>query len=291
MWSNVAVQENRQKLADRGVRILGPAVGDQACGESGPGRMLEPGEIVAAVTAPVAVPDTQTPALRGKVVLITAGPTREAIDPVRYVSNRSSGKMGFALAAAAQDAGARVILISGPVSIAAPVGVQRIDVESARDMFAATHEHIGDTDIFIAAAAVADYRPVDVKNSKIKKSDEDMSIELVRSPDILASVARLEKGPFTVGFAAETDNLRGYAIGKLEKKKLDMIVANLVGNCRGFDTDENAVDVFWCGGERTFPLADKGKLAHDLVALIAQRYLQEHGASAQEQVPAAAAGD
>lgn len=285
MWKNPAVQENRDKLISRGVRILGPASGDQACGETGPGRMLEPNEIVAAVMAPLAVPDIVQAPLAGMTVMITAGPTREAIDPVRYITNRSSGKMGFALAVAARQAGANVILVCGPVSIPAPEGVECINVESARDMFAATHARIDDVDIFIAAAAVADYRAVDEKTDKIKKSTDELSIALVKNPDILASVARMHNGPFTVGFAAETDNLGDYARSKLESKRLNMIVANLVGKNLGFDADENAVDVFWLGGEQSFPLADKRQLAQDLIALIAERYLQGIKADTQTELP------
>jgi phosphopantothenoylcysteine decarboxylase/phosphopantothenate--cysteine ligase len=286
MWSNPAVQENRQKLADRGVRILGPAIGDQACGESGPGRMIEPDEIVAAVTAPVAVPDAEPAPLAGRHVLITAGPTREAIDPVRYISNRSSGKMGYALGAAAAGAGAKVTLISGPVDIDVPDGVERIDVESAKEMFAATHEHVDECDIFIAAAAVADYGVADEKTGKMKKTAGDLSLDLVKNPDILASVARLHAGPFTVGFAAETENLAAYAREKLENKKLNMIVANLVGKDRGFEVDENAVEVYWRDGQASFPLADKRQLAQDLVALIGERYLQGINADTQTELPA-----
>jgi len=285
MWMNPAVQENRQKLADRGVRILGPATGDQACGENGPGRMLDPDEIVAAVTAPIAVPDVAPRALSGKTVMITAGPTREAIDPVRYISNRSSGKMGFALADAARLAGARVLLISGPVSITAPEGVERIDVESAKEMFAATHERIEEVDIFIGAAAVADYHPADAHASKIKKSTDELSIELVKNPDILSSVARLHNGPFTVGFAAETEGLNEYARDKLVKKKMNMIVANLVGKDLGFDVDQNAAEVFWPNGHRSFPLADKRQLAQDLVGLISELYSQSFSADTQTELP------
>lgn len=286
MWSHPAVQENRQKLAARGVRILGPASGDQACGETGPGRMLTPDEIVAAVTAPIAVPDSEPALLSGKKVLITAGPTREAIDPVRYISNRSSGKMGYALAAAAANAGADVTLISGPVGIETPHGVLRIDVESAKEMFAATHEHIDDVDIFIAAAAVADYAVADEKAHKMKKTSADRTLDLVKNPDILASVARLHAGPFTVGFAAETENLADYARAKLEKKKLNMIVANLVGKDRGFEVDQNAVEVFWRDGQQSFPLAEKRQLAQDLVELIATRYEQSINADTQTELPA-----
>lgn len=285
MWSNPAVQENRQKLVARGVRILGPATGNQACGEYGPGRMLEPDEIVTAVTGPAAVPDVEISPLAGKTIMITAGPTREAIDPVRYISNRSSGKMGFALAEAARNAGARVLLVSGPVSIATPENIERIDVESAKGMFAAVHEQIDEVDVFIAAAAVADYHPADEQTAKIKKSAGELSVNLVRNPDILASVARLHNGPFTVGFAAETENLAIYARDKMERKQLDMIIANLVGKNRGFDVDQNAVEVFWHAGHQSFPLAEKGQLAQDLVALIAKRY-EYFSANTQTEIPA-----
>jgi phosphopantothenoylcysteine decarboxylase/phosphopantothenate--cysteine ligase len=291
MWSHPAVQENRQKLVDHGVRILGPDVGDQACGESGPGRMMQPEEIVAAVMAPVAVANVEPAALVGKTVLITAGPTREALDPVRFISNRSSGKMGYALANAARQAGAEVILVSGPVSLAVPDGVKSVHVESAQQMFAATHEHIEGVDIFIAAAAVADYRPANHEEQKIKKTAGAMSIELVRAPDILASVAKIDNGPFAVGFAAETENLRDYAREKLDKKDLDMIIANLVGEDKGFDADENAVEVYWRDGEQSFPLATKSDLAEGLIRLIAKRYMEKLTAATQTALPAIAVRD
>ncbi len=291
MWANAAVQENRQVLEERGIGILGPVVGDQACGESGPGRMLEPDDIVAALTAPAVVPDIQAPPLTGRTVMITAGPTREALDPVRFISNRSSGKMGYALAAAARDAGAEVILVSGPVVIDRPVGVESIDVESASEMFAAVHERINDVDIFIGAAAVADYHAAEIKPAKIKKGDDTMSLDLIRNPDILASVSILASRPFTVGFAAETENLREFALGKLEKKNLDMIVANLVGNGRGFDTDRNAVEAFWQDGERTFPENSKKELASELLALIVTRYQAGLQGDTKTELPALAVRD
>ena len=291
MWAHPAVQENLQRLTDRGVRILGPDHGDQACGEIGAGRMLQPEDIVAEVTAPVAVADIERPILSAKTVMITAGPTREALDPVRFISNRSSGKMGYALANAARDAGARVILVSGPVSMQALDDIECVDVESAREMFAATHNRIAEVDIFIAAAAVADYHPADVRPDKIKKSAEEMSIDLIRSPDILASVAKINGGPFTVGFAAETENLREYALGKLKAKNLDMIVANKVGKNLGFDSDDNAVEVLWSGGEQSFPLAAKTTLAQGLVKLIAERYNTQLGSAAKTDVPAMAIRD
>jgi phosphopantothenoylcysteine decarboxylase/phosphopantothenate--cysteine ligase len=286
MWSNAAVQENRRKLDEHGVRILGPAIGDQACGEYGPGRMLEPDEIVTAATGPVAVPDVEASPLGGKTVMITAGPTREALDPVRYLSNRSSGKMGFELADAALKSGARVLLVNGPVSITAPENVERIEVESAKEMFAAVHKRIDEVDVFIAAAAVADYHPAEEQTAKIKKSARELSVNLVRNPDILASVARLHDGPFTVGFAAETENLADYARDKMDRKQLNMIVANLVGKDRGFDVDQNAVEVFWRGGQQSFPLAEKRQLAQDLVALIAKCYEENFGADTQTELPA-----
>ena len=291
MWANAAVQENCRTLAARGVRLLGPAVGDQACGESGPGRMLEPAEIVAAVMAPVAVPVIEQSPLAGRTVMITAGPTREALDPVRYLTNRSSGKMGYAIAAAARDAGARVIIISGPVSVGLPDGVERVEVESARDMFAAVHAQIDDADIFIGAAAVADYHAAEIQPEKIKKGDGGLSLELVKNPDILASVAKLARRPFTVGFAAETDNLRDYAMRKLERKNLDMIVANLVGGGRGFDSDRNAVEVFWRDGSQAFPEDDKTVLAAELIGLIASRFVASELDDTKTELPNLAVRD
>ncbi len=291
MWSNPAVQSNRQVLEARGVRILGPDSGDQACGESGEGRMVEPDAIAAAVTGPVSVSDVERPPLFGRKVMITAGPTREAIDPVRYISNRSSGKMGYAMARAAAAAGAEVVLISGPVELTTPDNVQRVGVESAKEMFAATHERIDNIDIFIAAAAVADYSAASTPENKIKKSEAEMSIELKRTPDILASVAKLAKGPFTVGFAAETEKLREYARSKLEKKKLDMIIANQVGENRGFDSDENMVDVFWAAGEQSFPMMPKTELAVALIKLITERYRQRSESGTQTALPATAVRD
>ncbi|MCZ6687327.1 MAG: bifunctional phosphopantothenoylcysteine decarboxylase/phosphopantothenate--cysteine ligase CoaBC [Gammaproteobacteria bacterium] len=291
MWANPAVQANRQVLEARGVRILGPDSGDQACGETGRGRMAEPDAIAAAVTGPTIVSNVEPPPLFGRKVMITAGPTREAIDPVRFISNRSSGKMAYAMARAAAAAGAEVVLISGPVELTTPDGIQRVDVESAREMFAATHERIDNIDIFIAAAAVADYSIARVQEHKIKKTEAEMSIELVRTPDILASVAQLENGPFTVGFAAETQKLREYATSKLEKKNLDMIVANHVGENRGFDSDDNAVDVFWAAGEQSFPMMAKTELAVALIKLIGERYLERSGPEIQSELPDIAARD
>lgn len=277
MWANAAVQQNRATLEERGVRVLGPDRGSQACGETGEGRMLEPDDIAAIVCGPQLVTDKEL-LLAGRTVLVTAGPTREPIDPVRFITNRSSGKMGYAIAAAALEQGARVVLISGPTSIAFPVGVATMQVQTAEEMYAATHAAVATADIFIATAAVADYRPATVQPQKIKKTDKSMSIELVRSPDILASVAALEDAPFTVGFAAETENVREYALGKLERKKLNMIVANQVGENRGFDSDVNAVEVYWQGGEQAFDTVEKTELARELIKLIAARFAIEYSA-------------
>ena len=291
MWSNPAVRANKKLLEERAVRILGPASGDQACGETGEGRMIEPDEIAAAVTGPVMVSDSERSPLFGRKILITAGPTREALDPVRYISNRSSGKMAYAMARAAAAEWAEVALVSGPVKLATPDYVQRVDVESAEDMFAAVHKRIEDIDIFIAAAAVADYGAAGIEEHKIKKTDVKMSIDLVRTRDILASVAKLEDGPFTVGFAAETRNLREYARFKLENKQLDMIIANQVGENRGFDKDENKVDVFWASGEKSFPMMAKEKLAVALMELIIERYLRKIASGAASNLPVVAVRD
>jgi phosphopantothenoylcysteine decarboxylase/phosphopantothenate--cysteine ligase len=289
MWANPAVQANRETLEDRGIRLLGPEEGEQACGETGVGRMMEPEDIVTALEPPTAesVPVSLSGKLQGKTVIVTAGPTREAIDPVRYITNRSSGKMGYAIARAARDAGAKVILISGPVSLDEPDGVQRVCVETADQMFAATHEYIQGVDIFIGAAAVSDYRPESQESSKIKKTLPSMKLNLIKSPDTLASVARLADGPFTVGFAAETEQVRKYALGKLENKKLDMIVANKVGADCGFDRDENSVEVYWRGGEQAFPSAAKSEIASQLIELIADRYGSSPGDTDDKPYPRA----
>jgi len=274
MWANPAVQENRRKLEARGVRILGPGVGSQACGEEGAGRMLEPDDIAAAVMHSAVVPMAALdPALlAGRRVMVTAGPTREPIDPVRYISNRSSGKMGYAIAEAARDAGADVLLLSGPVSLPRPEGVEVVDIETAQQLHDMAHRHIAGVDILVAAAAVADYRPATAADDKIKKSADTMTLELVRTPDTLASVSALDPRPFCVGFAAETTNVAEYARQKMQKKKLDMIIANRVGAGLAFDADDNAVEVFWPGDSRRFEKAAKSALAAQLVKLIADRY-------------------
>ena len=282
MWSNPATQANRKVLEERGIHILGPGVGSQACGETGAGRMLDPDTIAAAVFD-LAVGKGEG-LLTGRKVVITAGPTREPIDPVRYITNRSSGKMGYAMARAAAAQGAEVVLISGPVNLPEPPGIEVHNVLSAQDMYDATHTFVGEADIFIAAAAVADYRPAELKEQKIKKNEESMSIDLVRCPDILASVAALAIGPFTVGFAAETEKVDDYARSKLEKKNLDMIIANRVGHDRGFDTDDNSVNVIWTDGEQRFPEARKSELARDLVELIARRFYAARGTDTQPRL-------
>jgi len=278
MWGNAAVQANRKMLEDRGIRMLGPDDGSQACGETGSGRMLDPGEIAAIVCRGKTAGETGERLLEGKTVLVTAGPTREPIDPVRYITNRSSGKMGYAVAAAAAAQGAKVILVSGPVSLDEPPGIEVIRVKTAEEMYSATHGCVGAADIFIAAAAVSDYRPTSAAKQKIKKNDETMSIDLVRSEDILASVAALDAAPFTVGFAAETESVRDYALGKLKNKKLDMIVANRVGDDCGFDCDDNAVEVYWQGGEQGYARAAKTELARQILQLVAEHYIKESNA-------------
>ena len=276
MWDNPATQANIATLRERGVRICGPGSGSQACGETGPGRMLEPQELAAELAKTFA-----TGALTGLRVLITAGPTREAIDPVRYISNRSSGKMGYAVAQAAHEAGAEVVLVSGPVSLPAPAGVRRVLVESARQMHAAVHEALDGADIYIGAAAVADYEPATVAPHKIKKCSETMTLDLVRAPDILATVAALERRPFVVGFAAETQDVEANARAKLEGKRLDMIAANRVGDGIAFDQDENALLLLWRGGREDLATSGKLELARRLVARIASvRAAQAQGAPA-----------
>ncbi|WP_462320210.1 bifunctional phosphopantothenoylcysteine decarboxylase/phosphopantothenate--cysteine ligase CoaBC [Halochromatium sp.] len=364
MWAHPATQENARRLAERGVRLIGPAVGEQACGEQGAGRMVEPGAIAEAMLgdqgwlqsdltssglgedetsseaikpdAPTTAPSSMLGAdggqratlasamdtglgagsgigsgigqvlapslgldrgttgvsalahelafwsdecadghpLAGRRVLMTVGPTREAIDPVRFIGNRSSGKMGYALAEALLACGAQVILVAGPTSASAPIGIARVDVESALEMEAAVMARVADCDLFVATAAVADYRPARAADSKLKKSADEMTLELVRNPDIIAGVAALPKPPFTVGFAAETDDPEDYARGKLEAKHLSMIAANRVGKDRGgFESDENALICLWPGGgRRELPLMSKPALATALADLIAERY-------------------
>jgi phosphopantothenoylcysteine decarboxylase / phosphopantothenate---cysteine ligase len=267
MWSNAATRANVALLQERGVRLLGPAEGDQACGETGPGRMLEP-DALAELAEQILVPHG---ALAGRRVLITAGPTRERIDPVRFVSNRSSGRMGFAVAEAARAAGAEVVMVSGPVALPTPAGVRRIDVESAADMLSAVTEEVAQADIFISTAAVADYRPARPPEHKIKKSAEKLAVEMERTVDIIATVAARPSRPFVVGFAAETEAVEQNARAKMIKKNLDMIAANEVGHDKAFDCAENELVVLWRGGgRRELGRASKETLARALVALIAE---------------------
>ena len=269
MWANAATQANVRILKDRGVRLLGPASGDQACGEVGVGRMLEPVEIAQEVFTTRGGAGS----LQGLKVVVTAGPTRERIDPVRFISNRSSGKMGYAVAEAAREAGADVTLVSGPVQIPTPLGIERIDVETAEQMLEAVQQHIGRADIFIAAAAVSDYRASTVACEKIKKTSDTMTLALARAPDVLATVARRESPPFLVGFAAETEHVERNALAKLTGKNLDMIAANKVGDGLAFDKDDNALTVYWQGGgKQELAFASKTALARQLIELIAQRF-------------------
>lgn len=274
MWANAATRSNIETLKQRGVHVLGPAEGDQACGEVGPGRMLEPLEIVdrAAVFVQSGGP------LQGRRVLITAGPTRERIDPVRFISNRSSGKMGFAIAQAAREAGAEVVLVSGPVSLCTPAGVQRLNVESAADMHDAVMREVAKADIFISTAAVADYRPTQTSDQKIKKNSDRMDLEMQRTIDILAAVAARAERPFVVGFAAETEAVEQNARGKLLKKNLDMIAANEVGDTKVFDCEDNHLIVLWRNGRRDLGQGSKCDLARQLVALIGEVHAERNNA-------------
>jgi phosphopantothenoylcysteine decarboxylase/phosphopantothenate--cysteine ligase len=271
MWQNAATRDNLLLLRGRGIRVFGPAQGSQACGESGPGRLLEPGELAEELAGLF-----QTGTLAGCRVLLTAGPTREAIDPVRYVSNRSSGRMGYAVAAAAVEAGATVTLVSGPVSLPCPERVERISVETAQEMLDAVMERITGADLFIAVAAVADYRPREVAAGKIKKSAPEMTLVLERNPDILATVAAVPGGPFTVGFAAETGDVEAHAAEKRRIKGLDMIAANAVGAGSGFEVEDNALHVLWEGGGVLLGRARKDRLARQLLEVIAARYHHKH---------------
>jgi len=276
MWANPATQDNIRRLAARGVTVLGPGSGNQACGETGEGRMLEPSEIAAALPLPAG---RGTGALAGQRVIVTAGPTREALDPVRYLSNRSSGKMGYAVAAAAARAGAEVVLVSGPVDLAPPAGVRVVPVDTAASMRAAVQAELAGATLFVAAAAVADYRPAEPAPRKIKKGAAEMVLPLVRNPDILAEVASASPRPFVVGFAAETEDVEANARRKLEDKALDMIAANRVGTDCGFDREDNALLVLWPGGGREdLGSGSKAELADRLVRLIAGRMRASHQA-------------
>ncbi|MCH6564571.1 MAG: bifunctional phosphopantothenoylcysteine decarboxylase/phosphopantothenate--cysteine ligase CoaBC [Proteobacteria bacterium] len=268
MYANRATQDNIKQLASRAVLIWGPDDGEQACGDTGPGRMLEPTELFERVA------EYLSPGkLDGKNVLITAGPTREPIDPVRYISNRSTGRMGYALAQAAHQAGAGVTLVSGPVNLDAPSGVERISVSSAIEMRDAVIERVAKVDIFIACAAVSDYRVEQVAAQKIKKTTQKIKLELIPNPDIVSEVTRLKNKPFTLGFAAETEKLEQHAVEKLQRKNLDMIAANRVAaEQTGFESDTNELTVIWPDGQRLLTLNDKNEIAKQLIDLVAERY-------------------
>lgn len=269
MWAHPAVQENVAALRRRGVHILGPASGDQACGDIGSGRMLEPLELRQALVASFG-----SEVMRGLKVVVSAGPTYEDIDPVRFVGNRSSGRMGFAVAEAAAQAGAEVTLVAGPVTLATPPDVRhRVDVRSAAQMHAAVLAATDQADIYIGAAAVGDYRPAEVADHKIKKqAGADLTLRLAENPDILASLSAQTVHPFLVGFAAETHDVAAYAQDKLQRKGLDMIAANQVGDGLGFEAADNALQLFWPGGSLSLARADKNELARQLVAQVAERY-------------------
>lgn len=271
MYKRSAVQENLQKLVEQGVQMIGPNSGFQACGDVGKGRMSEPVEIVQAIVAHF----QQTQDLAGLNVTITAGPTREPIDPVRYISNHSSGKMGFAIADAFAKRGASVNLISGPVTLATPANVNRINVETAVEMEQQAVKFAQQSAIFIGCAAVADYRVETVAEQKIKKTsdNDELTLKLVKNPDIIANVAHLAQNrPFVVGFAAETQNVADYAKDKLKRKNLDLICANDVSGGQVFGQDQNALTLFGQTGEKNLPLADKSKLAESLVAEIVEQF-------------------
>jgi phosphopantothenoylcysteine decarboxylase/phosphopantothenate--cysteine ligase len=269
MWAHAAVQANIDTLRRRGVHLLGPAVGDQACGDIGSGRMLAPHELRDALVASFG-----NQAMAGLRVLVSAGPTYEDIDPVRFIGNRSSGRMGFAVAQAAAEAGAKVTLVAGPVSLATPAGIaQRIDVRSALQMHAAVLDAAAQADIYVGAAAVGDYRPLEVAAHKLKKRDgAGLSLQLGENPDILASLSAQATHPFLVGFAAETHDVAAYAQEKLKRKGLDMIAANRVGDGLGFEAADNALTLYWADGSAELPQASKTELARQLIDRVSELY-------------------
>jgi phosphopantothenoylcysteine decarboxylase/phosphopantothenate--cysteine ligase len=268
MWAHPATQANLALLRGRGVHVIGPDSGSQACGETGEGRLAEPSLIADSAMALLPVAGV----LSGQRVLVTAGPTRERIDPVRFITNRSSGKMGYAVAQAARELGAEVVLVSGPVNLPAPPGVRRVNVECAAQMHEAVMAEVGATDVFIATAAVADYRPAQPADCKIKKVTDTLELRLTRTVDILAAVAQLPQRPYVVGFAAETNDVEVHARAKLERKRLDLIAANEVGDCKVFDQDDNALLLLWPeGGRLELGAASKIELARRLLAFIVQQ--------------------
>ncbi len=264
MWADSGTRANIEILRQRGYRLAGPAEGDQACGDTGPGRLLEPMQLLEACAALF-----EPGLLSGRRILISAGPTREAIDPVRFISNYSSGKMGYALAAEAAAAGARVVLVSGPTCLDCPENVDRIDVQSAREMLDACLAHAGDADVFIGVAAVADYRPVKVSREKIKKSSEHLSLELVKNPDIISAIAALEQRPYTVGFAAETSELADNGRGKLHQKNLDLLFANHATDT--FNSDSVVAIAIHEDGQEELGPGNKSHVARQMLKLIAAR--------------------
>ena len=266
MWAHAATQANLARLRERGARVFGPGDGSQACGEFGAGRLLEPERLVAELVA------ARGPrGLAGVRFLVSAGPTYEDIDPVRFIGNRSSGRMGFAIAQAAAQAGAAVSLVAGPVALATPAGVERVDVRSALEMRDAVLARAARSDVFVAAAAVGDFRPQAAASNKIRKhGDAALELALVQNPDIVAEVAALPARPFVVGFAAETEDLEARARGKLERKRLDLVAANQVGAGLGFEQHDNALLLLWPDGREQLPRADKHELARRLLARIAQ---------------------
>jgi len=268
MWANPQTQANIKHLQKHNMKIIGPGTGEQACGDFGAGRMLEPAELAQQLDA-----SFSNQLLGGLNILVTAGPTREAIDTVRYISNRSSGKMGYAIATAAREAGANVMLISGPVNLQTPDGVARINVETAEQMGQSVFDHLADQHILIGSAAVADYVPSSRFQGKMKKSSTNLSLELKPSIDIMKEVGNMPNRPFTVGFAAETEHVEQYAQDKRQRKRMDMIAANQVGaSDRGFEVDDNSLDVYWSGGQRHLALAHKNKIARQLIAVISEQY-------------------
>ena len=276
MWAHPAVQANVELLRQRGAHVLGPAAGEQACGDVGSGRMLEALQLRDAMGESFA---ESSGALAGLKVVVSAGPTYEDIDPIRFIGNRSSGRMGFAVAEAAAHAGATVTLVAGPVSLVTPVGVaQRVDVRSAAQMHVAVLDAARQADIYIGVAAVGDYRPTEVSALKLKKhAGAPLSLQLEENPDILASLSGQTAHPFLVGFAAETHDVAGYAQGKLRNKGLDMIAANQVGGDLGFESADNALTLYWAGGELALPRAPKRDLAGRLIAQVATRYRATRG--------------
>ncbi|ELZ9928755.1 bifunctional phosphopantothenoylcysteine decarboxylase/phosphopantothenate--cysteine ligase CoaBC [Cronobacter malonaticus] len=270
MYRNIVTQQNIELLASRGLRIWGPDSGSQACGDVGPGRMLDPLEIVELAANHFAPVND----LQHLNIMITAGPTRERLDPVRYITNDSSGKMGFAIAAAASARGARVTLVAGPVALATPPGVERIDVESALEMEAAVQQRAQQQQIFIGCAAVADYRAETISSEKIKKQGDELTLKMVKNPDIVAGVAALSQNrPYVVGFAAETNNVEEYARQKRLRKNLDLICANDVSQAgHGFNSDTNALHLFWQEGDKVLPLERKALLGQRLLDEIVTRY-------------------